>query len=623
MPPLPSPAPRILLLLLLAGLWSPGRAAASPAEPDLAESISCTFELKGQGDEARLEGRWTYHRRYLTERATALDVLRFGEGQHARLDRAEAFCRGRRLDGDRVGLMAVGARDAFFSEARVLTVAVPDDLDAGDEVEISYRERLDDLAYLPPYVVPNADRLEEFTLAFAHRQGVRIDFLFRFPHGPIPVEITRPDAEHTVLRVPPLDGAESLPYLANDGVRALILVRITEDGRDLVPTTPAAFAAWYDGLFTFPRELPAGTALPIDAALDAAPDDRARLGIVYRFVQENFRYIADVSTSHSLVPLPPAEILANRFGDCKDRVCLMRAIAAARGIPVDFVLVESQPGPPFAGAVNFALYDHMIGAWRGPAGTVYFDPTTRYVPFGELPEAQGGRAALLLDGTASRQVTLPAAGGPLDDEPAFAVAITAAVDSLDAGTAEITLRRWYRSAALAGLATERGNDLQNHLKFLTGSGLYKIGLDRFAVADPAADPLVLRAHADLSDFVVASPTRLYLPRSPLLAVGTDIRDRADDDLPLVFDSRADVDLRIHLDAPGCTATADSTRLGDGDLVTYAADLVPDGAGRVDAHYRLRRATAAFAGADRAAYLRFATGYLDHRTDMFILEKVAP
>lgn len=622
MPPFPFPTPRSLVLLACVVLL-PAAAAASPAEPDLAVGSSCAFKLKGEGDDAHLEGRWTYRCRYLTDRAAAMDRLRFGEGLHVTMDDYEGTWRGRRLDRDRLALVSAGASDEFFSQARVLVVDLPDDLAPGDEVTVSYRKKYDALADVPVFEVPNADRLDGYELAFEHREAVRVDFLFRFPHGPVPVTITRPDPKHTVLRIGPLDGVELLPYLPHDDLRAQILVRITEDGRDLIPATPPAFAAWYDGLFTFPCELPAGTALPIDAELDAAPDDLARLGVIYRFVQANFRYIADISTNHSLVPLPPAEILANRFGDCKDRVCLMRAITATRGIPVDFVLVESQPGPPFAGAVNYHLYNHMIGAYRGPEGTVYFDPTARYVPFGELPEEETGRAALLLDGAASRQVVLPPSGGPLDDDPVFDLAITASVDSLDAGAAVITVRRWYRSAVVASLSTERGIDLQNALALVTGMGLYKIGLDRFEVADPAAEPLVLRARADLSDFVVASPTRLYLPRLPLLAAGPGIRERADDDLPLVFRGRADMALRIRLAAPGCAARADSVRYGDGELLSYTAALAPAASGEVDVRYRLRRTVTSFAGTDRATCLDFATDYLDHRTDMFILERQTP
>jgi hypothetical protein len=114
-------------------------------------------------------------------------------------------------------------------------------------------------------------------------------------------------------------------------------------------------------------------------------------------------------------------VFKKQFGDCKDKVTLLRTMLRAAGFESYYVIVNDERGvvdPSFATPYAF---DHAIIAIRVPpaenlyatldharAGTLlFFDPTSTYAPFGTLPayEQQGKGLLVLPDG--GELVTLP------------------------------------------------------------------------------------------------------------------------------------------------------------------------------------------------------------------------
>jgi hypothetical protein len=87
-----------------------------------------------------------------------------------------------------------------------------------------------------------------------------------------------------------------------------------------------------------------------------------------------------------VVPHDAATILKNKFGDCKDKVTLMSALLAAKGIASEATLINlgvaySLPEPP-----TLAVLNHVIVYL--PEFDLYDDPTAHLEAFGTLaPEA--------------------------------------------------------------------------------------------------------------------------------------------------------------------------------------------------------------------------------------------
>ena len=133
-------------------------------------------------------------------------------------------------------------------------------------------------------------------------------------------------------------------------------------------------------------------------SLTAQTDDpRVKAQILYDWVRLNIRYVALFLGETAAVPHKVADILRNRYGDCKDHVALYGAMLAAVGIDSQAVLLNlgpiyTLPDVPGYGA---SAINHAI-SWI-PSLNLYADTTAGGVGFGYLPPGAMDRPVLLVD----------------------------------------------------------------------------------------------------------------------------------------------------------------------------------------------------------------------------------
>ena len=116
-----------------------------------------------------------------------------------------------------------------------------------------------------------------------------------------------------------------------------------------------------------------------------------RIEALFRFVADDIRYVGFEHGRSAVTPHRPAETLARRFGDCKDKVALFLALARRAGLDAYPVLVATTYREPAKLLLPSARYfDHIIACVRPDAGsddprTLCLDPTAPSVPAGILP----------------------------------------------------------------------------------------------------------------------------------------------------------------------------------------------------------------------------------------------
>jgi hypothetical protein len=164
------------------------------------------------------------------------------------------------------------------------------------------------------------------------------------------------------------------------------------------PSDELAFARWVHALQGKAAEPDDAIRRVVADVLAGAPaDPEARAARLYAWVQSNIRYVAihlglDGWRAHAA-----RDILANRYGDCKDKATLLAAMLDVVGIPSRFVITNSHDGLPrrrllpVIGVAN----NHAVLAIDLPSRTVIVDPTTETTPFGELPASEDGSEVLL------------------------------------------------------------------------------------------------------------------------------------------------------------------------------------------------------------------------------------
>jgi hypothetical protein len=180
--------------------------------------------------------------------------------------------------------------------------------------------------------------------------------------------------------------------------------------RLMVTTTPsfAAFAQRYREDAIDPTAGDPQVAALARALTRDAPDAWTKAERLYDWTRANIRYVALFLGDSAAKPHRVADILRNRYGDCKDHVALFGALLAAVGIRSEPALIglgsvytlPSVPGYG-AGAIN-----HVI-VWIPELGRFADTTAGGGTAFGFLPVSVMDRPALLVD--ESELVRTPAA----------------------------------------------------------------------------------------------------------------------------------------------------------------------------------------------------------------------
>lgn len=182
----------------------------------------------------------------------------------------------------------------------------------------------------------------------------------------------------------------------------------TGDDKDQAVTTPqeptiqistfrnwAEVGAWFNGLAA-PQAVPTPDVKA--KALELTKDsktDQERIEALYDFVSTKYRYIGIDFGIGRYQPHTASEVLANDYGDCKDKHTLLAALLAAVGIKAYPALISTGldvdseiPSP--------AQFDHVITAVPQSQGYLFLDTTPEVGPFGYLIAALRDKKALVV-----------------------------------------------------------------------------------------------------------------------------------------------------------------------------------------------------------------------------------
>ncbi len=134
---------------------------------------------------------------------------------------------------------------------------------------------------------------------------------------------------------------------------------------------------------------------------------REQARAIHDYVSTKIRYFFILLGQGGWVPHDVNEIIAAKFGDCKDHATLMRALLAAKGIEADYALININP--TFRDVeLPLARYDHVI--LYLPEFDAYDDPTAINAPFGILTGSETGKLVLRIGkkGVLKTRTPLPA-----------------------------------------------------------------------------------------------------------------------------------------------------------------------------------------------------------------------
>lgn len=161
--------------------------------------------------------------------------------------------------------------------------------------------------------------------------------------------------------------------------------------------------AWYGGLER-ERRIPDDTVKSEAATLvKGKTDDMAKVQALYDYVSRNIRYVSLSFGLGRFQPHAAGEVLANGYGDCKDKNTLLAALLDAEGFHSSSVLIGSKmkldPDVP-----SPQQFDHVITRVPVDGKEIWLDSTPGVAPFRMLSYSLRGKEALAIPPNGNAQL---------------------------------------------------------------------------------------------------------------------------------------------------------------------------------------------------------------------------
>src|SRR5208283_3217534 len=209
--------------------------------------------------------------------------------------------------------------------------------------------------------------------------------------------------------------------------------------------------AWY-GFLERERRQP-NDAVKAKAAelVQGKTDDMEKVKALYDYVSRNIRYVSLSFGLGRIQPHAASEVLANGYGDCKDKNTLLAALLQAEGIESSSVLIGSQhkldpdiPSP--------SQFDHVITLVPVDGQQIWLDSTNGVAPFRMLLSPLRDKQALALPPGGTPELVRTPANLPFASFDGTSIVgslndtgkLTVHLSIEERGDVEVTLRLLFR-----------------------------------------------------------------------------------------------------------------------------------------------------------------------------------
>ncbi len=156
-------------------------------------------------------------------------------------------------------------------------------------------------------------------------------------------------------------------------------------------------------------DLPTPQKQLVDSIVTFIKSPRDRASALFRWVQENIRYISIEDGFSGQVPRTPETVCKNGYGDCKDMAVLLTRLMKKAGLPAYPVWIGTREVPrDFRELQHLASSNHMIASLKTDTGWIFLDATGREQMLGQPSVfTQGRYACIAIDSAQFEKVLVP------------------------------------------------------------------------------------------------------------------------------------------------------------------------------------------------------------------------
>ena len=259
----------------------------------------------------------------------------------------------------------------------------------------------------------------------------------------------------------------------------------------------------------------------VNQNFSSLPTTEEKIEAISKFVRDEVRYVAVEIGKGKFTPRSATKTFYNRYGDCKDKVALMRAMLGIAKIPSVSVLasVGSYVDPALPTPLQF---DHCIlgihvdsisDVPEKPNATienwVLFDPTDPSQKFGELPMQLYGSKVLIADPSDTTLIRIPYISPDKNHRKYIA---DAELDTAGNFSSDITIIDYGSKASQSAylLASTKLDEIENSYKRKFEDILPSVSLSDFSFVQQD-DSTIIKFHLSKNDYIIKSGDLRFLP----------------------------------------------------------------------------------------------------------------
>lgn len=331
------------------------------------------------------------------------------------------------------------------------------------------------------------------------------------------------------------------------------------DGPDIQITSFASWeelGAWFAGLFREASSVTPAIRARAGKITAGVGNQREQAEAIYAFVASGIRSVNFSLGEVNYKPHAADAVLANGYGDAKDKHVLLAALCAAAGLRAETALVH-RDAVLDADSPMPAQFNHVFSFVRLPEEEFWLDASAEVAPFGLVEASLRGRDVLVVSRDGASRIARAPEAPPFAGQDHKTVAaritasgeLTARVEARVRGDGELYLRRAFRD-----VPRQRWNQIGDLLAAVAGLGGTASETTSSAPAE-LRDPFSYRYVTTRRDFLTGdgATARIECPAPPVPLLEPDEAAAGGAAVVLAGPAEASVFLRLEL-PPGVTVS---------------------------------------------------------------------
>ena len=275
------------------------------------------------------------------------------------------------------------------------------------------------------------------------------------------------------------------PALAD--ISPLVLIapsKVNVEGYEGNFETWAGFGQWINQLNKDRNNLSDEAKARINKMTAGIPDDRAKIKLLYEYMQNKTRYVSIQVGIGGFQPFDAETVDRLSYGDCKALSNYMKSLLEAAGISSRYTLVlAGDKNPTIHSDFSSNQFNHAVLCVPLKKDTVWLECTSQRNPFNYMGTFTADRKVLVIDENGGKLIKTPALTAESDLESRK---VNVTFDPSGDGTADV--RTIYRGAAYDNYARILGSDQADRKKLLTRRiHVPNFELDNFSIQENKAE----------------------------------------------------------------------------------------------------------------------------------------